>query len=149
LRGDVPVPRATHLTWSELLMFTGSRARRRDRAFCRAIRVSDVSELIQRRILHALSIAGALRRRNLHSDRAEVGESDFRARAQNQLVKLGSEVIRDILSYLATQMQLTDTAMAGSEIDPCATCPQKENCRAARSSWTPGKPQEKNEHFHA
>lgn len=57
--GDNTVPYAAHLKWKELLLYAGSRARRRDRIVSQNREIADIFGRIIHSVMHSLTVAAA------------------------------------------------------------------------------------------
>jgi len=105
--GKEPVKYAEHLTWHDLLKFSGARGRRRDRTICSAIHVSAVSECIFGQLMRCLSAAETFRDESL-------------------ITKIATDSVKTIIEHVVQEMK---QAREGSkEHEHCVLCPHCEEC---------------------
>lgn len=109
--GNKPVTFAKHLTWSDLLKFTGSRARRRDRTVCSGVRVSSISDCIYSQLMRCLRIA----------------EMNNDGSAMNAAATRSTEVI---LRYTAEAMRTAWTTDSRHN-EHCRVCTHHAKCARA------------------
>jgi KaiC/GvpD/RAD55 family RecA-like ATPase len=70
--GEKDVPYAEHLKWKDLLLFAGSRARRRDRIVRRDREIADIFAKIIDSVTHCLTVAAAAADRKHEGGKADV-----------------------------------------------------------------------------
>jgi KaiC/GvpD/RAD55 family RecA-like ATPase len=102
--GEKSVKHVEHLTWNDLLLFGGARARRRDRTLCPGIKAAPVFDTISRQVLQCLTLAKSWR------DMKEAGQK-LNLKTMNGSA---TEAVREIFKGAVTAMK----AMNGR----CASC---------------------------
>ncbi|MFO1499400.1 MAG: ATPase domain-containing protein [Verrucomicrobiota bacterium] len=113
--GGEPVTYAEYLSWRELYRFCGSRARRRDRIVCSAVRISKITELIHYELRSCLRLA--------ERERNQAARYD-----SNRLAKEASGAIGRILRQVRAEM----AAALRSRAHLCLDCPDPNRCELLR-----------------
>jgi KaiC/GvpD/RAD55 family RecA-like ATPase len=119
IHGEEKVPHAEHLTWNNLLLFGGARARRRDRTLCPGILAATVFDAIHRHVLQCLTLANSWR---------GLPDTVTAATADAWPVEAVYDVFKGIheaMQSMAVRSQTSATAKA----QPCVSCPHPEKCR--------------------
>jgi KaiC/GvpD/RAD55 family RecA-like ATPase len=121
------------ITWADLLKYTGSRARRRDRAVCSHLRVSNVMELVEQLVSHALLVADTLRSQ-VESDPAMTTPDHQKERMQEVAILCATRIFESIGKMMNDRMMVDDTTRAlAPRPRTCLTCPHPEDCRQFES----------------
>jgi hypothetical protein len=118
--GSEPVKHANHLTWNDLLLFGGARARRRDRTLCHGINAEPVFNAIHRHVLQCLTVAKSWR--EVMADTKEWSDEDLK-----KLNQSAEAAVREIFESVAKTMNdmLNDMKHHGAT---CASCPDAGMC---------------------
>lgn len=106
--GNESVTHAKHLTWSELLKYAGSRARRRDRTICSACSVSRLTAIVDRQIRFCLSEA---ERNKDDDDLCNIAIDAF------------EEIMQDLIEQISRKWRKPTKSCGNSII-----CPHTEPC---------------------
>ena len=115
---------ARHLTWNDLLLYGGSRARRRDRTLCWGIPASDVFDAVHRHVLQCLGVARAVR----DSQRSET--------EMELLKKSATRSVEEIFNRIWEAMRQMMKDAKDAPRPTCASCPDPAACARLRPYGT-------------
>jgi KaiC/GvpD/RAD55 family RecA-like ATPase len=110
------------VTWTDFLRYGQSRVRRRDRAFCQRLRVSDALDHICRQVFRCLTVADQL-------------GSQYRTDPEGTaplLQQVARDAVTDLFEFIHQAMQ-----QACGQTGPCLTCPDPNLCRVVVAQAAP------------